>query len=148
MYALKLFEQNPPVLNWEYQLTQINLYNGCKTVTVVVYSYSHITCHHVLLISKCGSLINYRTRHRVSTSMYLLTFRVCVTTPPAVWTKWNSLVEHNVANAAGASILSLVRGVFAGMRSVCGMRWAWQLPPISSVAIATQSARIALLWQH
>jgi len=32
---------------------------------------------------------------------------------PAVWTKWNGLV-------AGASILSLARGVCAGMRSACG----------------------------
>jgi len=138
MHAVKLFEQNSSVLNWEYQLTQTDLYNGCKTVTVTVYSYSHITCHNVLLISKCGSLINYRTRHTASTSMYSLTFCICVTTPPAVWTKWNGLVEHNVANAAGASILSLVRGVFAGMRSACGVRWAWQLPHISSVAIAMQ----------
>ena len=60
------------------------------------------------------------TRHRASTSMYSLTFRVRVKTPPAVWTKWNGLVADNVAHAAGASILSPARGVFAGMRSVCG----------------------------
>jgi len=39
---------------------------------------------------------------------------------PAVWTKWNGLVADNVAHAAGASILSPARGVFAGMRSACG----------------------------
>jgi len=70
--------------------------------------------------------------------MYSLTFRVRLTTHPAVWTKWNGVVADNVANAAGASILSLVRGVFAGMRSACGVRWAWRLPRISGVAIATQ----------
>jgi len=43
---------------------------------------------------------------------------------PAVWMKWNGLVADNVAHAAGASTLSLVRGIFAGMRSVW---WAWQI---------------------
>jgi len=46
---------------------------------------------------------------------------------PIVWTKWNGLVADNVAHAAGASILSLVRGVFAGVRSACGVRWAWRI---------------------
>jgi len=46
---------------------------------------------------------------------------------PAVWTKWNSLVADNVAHAAGAWILSLARGVFAGMRGACGVRWAWRI---------------------
>jgi len=59
--------------------------------------------------------------------MYSLTFRVRVTTPPVVWTKWNGLVADNVAHAAGASILSLARGVFAGMRSACSVRWASQI---------------------
>jgi len=62
------------------------------------------------------------TRHRASTSMYSLTFRVRVTTPPSVWTKWNGIVADNVAHAAGASILSLVRGTFATclVRAACG----------------------------
>jgi len=34
--------------------------------------------------------------------------------------KMDGLVADNVAHAAGASILSLARGVFAGMRSECG----------------------------
>jgi len=34
--------------------------------------------------------------------------------------KWNGLVADNAAHAAGASILSLARGVFTGMRSACG----------------------------
>jgi len=42
--------------------------------------------------------------------------------PPAVWTKWNGLFAYNVAHAAGAPILSLVR---ACVRSACGVRWAW-----------------------
>jgi len=54
--------------------------------------------------------------------MYSLTFRVRVTTPPQYG--WNG-----TAHAAGASMLALARGIFAGMRSVwhsaCGMQWAW-----------------------
>jgi len=50
--------------------------------------------------------------------------------------KWNCLVADNVAHAAGASILSLARGVFADMLGLADYRWA--LPRISSVAIATQ----------
>jgi len=38
MRAGKLHQQNPPVLNCRCQLTQVDLYNGRKTlVTVVVY---------------------------------------------------------------------------------------------------------------
>jgi len=40
--------------------------------------------------------------------MYSLTFRVRVATP-AQYGEWNGLVADNVAHAAGASILSLVR---------------------------------------
>jgi len=37
-------------------------------------------------------------------------------------------------------MLSLARGVFAGMRSACGLvDYRWALPRISSVAIATQT---------
>ena len=39
----------------------------------------------------------------------------------------NDVVADNVAYAAGASISSLVRGVFAGMRSACGVRWTWRI---------------------
>jgi len=65
------------------------------------------------------------TRHRASTSMYSLTFRVCVTTPP-------QYKRNGTAHAAGASMLSPARGVFAGMRSVlvrhaCGVWWAWRI---------------------
>ena len=49
--------------------------------------------------------------------MYSLTFRVRVTTPPHYG-------RNGTAHAAGASILSPARGVFAGMRSACSVRWA------------------------
>jgi len=39
---------------------------------------------------------------------------------PAVSTKWNALVADNVAQAANATSRSLVRGVFASLRSACG----------------------------
>jgi len=59
---------------------------------------------------------------------------------PAVWTKWNGLVADNIVHAAGASILSLAKGVFAGMRSgeVGLADYRGALPCISSVAITTQ----------
>jgi len=44
---------------------------------------------------------------------------------PALLTQWNALVADNVAQAANATSRSLVRGVFAGLRSACGVRWAW-----------------------
>jgi len=82
-----------------------------------------------------SNIFTMGTRHRASTSMYSLTFRVRVTTPPQYG-------RNGTAHAAGASILSPARGVFAGMRSVCvcaarvrravglaGYRWA--LPRIS-----------------
>ena len=31
-----LLQQNPPVLNLRCQLTQVVLYNGCKTIVVIV----------------------------------------------------------------------------------------------------------------
>ena len=31
-----LHHQNPPVLNWKCRLMQVDLYNGCKTVVVVL----------------------------------------------------------------------------------------------------------------
>jgi len=38
-----LHQQNPPVLNWRCRLTQVNLYNGRKTVFVVVVKYHLVT---------------------------------------------------------------------------------------------------------
>ena len=48
---------------------------------------------------------------------------MCSHNIPTVWMKWNGLVADNDAQAAGASILSLAKGIFAGMRIVraaCG----------------------------
>jgi len=45
---------------------------------------------------------------------------------PAVLTEWNAFVVDNVAQAANATSRSLVRGVFSGLPSACGMRWAWR----------------------
>jgi len=50
----------------------------------------------------------------------------------ALWTKWNALVADNVAQAAGATIRSLQRGVFAGMRALDLAAYRWALPRISS----------------
>jgi len=36
MQAVKLLQQNPPVLNWRCWLTQVVPYNGRKTIVVVV----------------------------------------------------------------------------------------------------------------
>jgi len=63
---------------------------------------------------------NNNTRHRASTSIYLLTFRVHVTTPPQYG-------RNGMAHTAGASILLWARGVFSGMRSACGVQWAWRI---------------------
>jgi len=56
--------------------------------------------------------------------MYSLTFRVRVTTLPQYG-------RNETAHAAGASISSLARAVFAGMRSAwhraCGVRSAWRI---------------------
>ena len=52
---------------------------------------------------------------------------------PAVWTELNALVADNVAQAAGATIRSLQRGVFAGMRALGLAGYRWALPRISSV---------------
>jgi len=51
---------------------------------------------------------------------------------PAVWTEWNALVADNVAHAADATIRSLQRGVFAGMRALGLAGYRWALPRISS----------------
>ena len=57
--------------------------------------------------------------------------------------KWKGLIADNITHTAGVSILSLARGVFAGMRSAwCAVGLAdyrWALLCISSVAIATQT---------
>jgi len=57
--------------------------------------------------------------------MYSLTFRVRVTTTPLYGRNGTASLQSadNVAHAAGASILSLVR---ACVRALC-VRWAWPI---------------------
>ena len=43
---------------------------------------------------------------------------LCTHNTPAVWTEWNTLFADNVEQAADATIRSLQRGVFAGMRAL------------------------------
>jgi len=77
-------------------------------------------------------MIKTETRHRASTSMYSLTFRVA---SPLQYGR------NGTAHAAGVSILSPARGVFASMRSawhcvrrVVGLAdYRWALPRISIV---------------
>jgi len=47
---------------------------------------------------------------------------LCTHNTPAVWTKWNGLVADNVAQAAGAWILSLARESSQAcvVRAACG----------------------------
>jgi len=97
-------------------------------------------CTDVIKLISEKMVNNYR--HRTSTSMYSLTFRVRVTTPPEYG-------RNGMAHACSRRVhLSPARGVFAGIRSVrvrhaCGVRWPGGLPLGSvthfhSVAIATQ----------
>jgi len=55
---------------------------------------------------------------------------LCTHNTPAVLTEWNALVADNVAQAAGAPIRSLQRGVFAGMRALGLAGYRWALPRI------------------
>ena len=42
-----MHQQNPAVLNWRCQLTQIDLYNGCiKVIVVVIVSDNAIVANH------------------------------------------------------------------------------------------------------
>jgi len=67
------------------------------------------------------------TRHRASTSMYSLTFRNRITTPPQYG-------RNGTVHAAGASILSLAYVVcVCGMRAVGLVDYRWALPRISIV---------------
>jgi len=72
--------------------------------------------------------------------MYSLTFRVRVTTPLAVWTKWNGVVADNVVHAAGMSILSLVREFSPAsvVRAVGLADYRWAVSRISGVVVAMQ----------
>jgi len=72
-----------------------------------------------LQVQQCSPLVLITiTRHRASTSMYSLTFCARVTTPPQYG-------QNGTAHAAGASMLSPVRGSLpACVACVCGMRAA------------------------
>ena len=120
------------------QFTNLQIEYVCHTVRpTIIYcrycgSYLEKSCTDVIVsdiknsdIEECTTVIHYNimyinltsteTRHRASTCMYLLTFRVCVTTPPQYG-------QNRTVHAAGASILSPVRGVFAAcMRSTYGL---------------------------
>jgi len=50
---------------------------------------------------------------------------LCTHNIPAVWTEWNTLVADNVAQAADATIRSLQRGIFAGLRAQGLTGYCW-----------------------
>jgi len=73
--------------------------------------------------------------------MYSLTLRVRVTT-------FSQYGRNGTAHAAGASILSPARGVFAGMRSACGvLRAACGGPGRLSLSSATHFYSVAIATQ-
>jgi len=57
-----LHKQNPPVLNWRCWLTQVDLYNGRKTVVVV------LLCIYQLFAGKRGDVHNTVKRTLASSS--------------------------------------------------------------------------------
>jgi len=75
-----------------------------------------------VLNQDCISLFTVTiTRHRASTSMYLLTFRVRVTTPP-------QYRRNAMAHTAGASIFVAGEGSLrrhAQCACAARVRWAW-----------------------
>jgi len=60
---------------------------------------------------------------------------LCTHNTHAVWTEWNALVADNVAHAAGATIRSLPRDVFAGMCALGLAGYRWALSRISSLKL-------------
>jgi len=85
-------------------------------------------CRYSELLAKLNKdqaeMNQLQTRHRESTSMYSLTFRVRVTTPPQYG-------QNGMVHAAGTSILLLVCA--EGLADHC-----WALPRIFSVVIVMQ----------
>jgi len=55
---------------------------------------------------------------------------LCIHNTPVVWTEWNAVVTDNLAQAAGATIPSLQRGVFAWMCALGLAGYRWALPCI------------------
>jgi len=112
-------------------LCQITLTTCCKSDAFLVFGMSEARRSNFM-----HRLTTMATTHRASTTMYWLTFRV--TTPLQYG-------RNGTAQAAGASILSPARGVFAGMRNVrhaCSGPGGLPLGTVThfhSVAIATQT---------
>jgi len=56
-----LHQQNPPVLDWRFQLTQVDLYNSHKmvvvVVVVVVISVNYCTCLYLKIWDTCYSAV-------------------------------------------------------------------------------------------
>ena len=52
MWAIKLLQQNPPVLNWGCWLTQVFLYNDRNMVTVVLVVCSETTTTRMWAIAQ------------------------------------------------------------------------------------------------
>ena len=112
------------------QMTEesVSWWTVCQPVT---FNQLTLCTMHWLLTTHIWPIL--KTRH------HSLTFRIRVTTPL-------QYARNGTAHAAGASSLSLARGVLAGMRSEwhCVRRtvglvdYRWALPCISSVAIAMQ----------
>ena len=109
-----------------------NLYQLFPSTTIHSILLVQITCLAIFLhINNNNNNIN--TRHRASTSMYSLTFRVHVTTP-AVWTKWNGACSRRVDVITGGGESSLACVVcMCGIRAVGLADYRWALPRISIV---------------
>jgi len=58
----KTLHQHPPVLNWTCQITQVGVYNGCKTLVVVVNSKQKASCN--VLCQKKLKWVSARQSHR------------------------------------------------------------------------------------
>jgi len=52
-----LLQQNPPVLNWGYQIMQIVQYNGCKMVFVIAAVVAVKTKDHIYRITKRNATV-------------------------------------------------------------------------------------------
>ena len=113
-----------------------------QDVYSAMWPHHHMPCNHIIIglaqivTSGWGQ---QQTRHRASTTTYSLTFRVRVTTP-------SQYGRNGTAHAAGASILSPARGVFAGMRSVC-VRHACGGPDGLSLGSAMHFHNVAIATQ-
>jgi len=101
---------------------------------------TQVSCRFASSHTDLNLVLTRKTRHRASTSMYSLTFRVHVTTPPQYG-------RNGTVHAAGASMLSPARRVcrhascacaacvvcVSGMRAVSLADYRWALWHISIV---------------